>query len=126
MKLNLPKPVAKYLLIALISISVIFLIYTYVRLTNDRVFELAKEQAAENSIKPISTPYIKESIPKAEEQKAQKTNAASASSSTSDLISNRRFVAGKDTHVCMSELNTKVINNDVVKCAHDHYETISD
>lgn len=134
MKLNLSKPLVKYLVIASSAFIVFLLIYTYVKFTNDRVYELAKEQVVESDVKPES---IKEALniePMPPQSQPSASNAQTEAKSLSNSetfrietkgvenqANGKILITGKSAHTCMRELNTSVINNDVVKCTHDHY-----
>lgn len=127
-KLNLPKPLVKYLSIALSALVVFLLVYTYVKLTNDRVYDFAHEQVVQNDIKPE---HIRETLkepttlpPEAKASLGSKVLHAGTHMNTNSVdlkTTEKIFIAGKSAHTCMQELNTTVINNDVVKCTRDHY-----
>lgn len=132
MKLNLPKPIAKYLLIGLSALVGFLLIYTYVKFTNDRVYEFAKEQVVANDVRsePIKEALNTEPLPPPQSLPSANDEAKPLPSSVAfrteakgveNKASGKILIAGKSAHTCMRELNTNVINNDVVKCTHDRY-----
>lgn len=135
MKINLAKPVIKYLLIALSALIGFLLIYTYVKFTNDRVYEFAKEQLVENEVSPepvkeaLNTELmLQQSLPSVSDTQPEATKPLPGSEafrtdtkSVEIKPSRKVIMSGKSAHTCMRELNTNVINNDVVKCTHDHY-----
>lgn len=131
MKLNLPKPLIKYLLIALSAAIGFLLIYTYVKFTNDRVYEFAKEQVVNSEVKPeLIKEAIGAEIPPENLVNDIQPNVKPLPGSEAFRVdvksvenkkTGKRLIAGKTAHACMHELNTQVINNDVVKCTHDHY-----
>ncbi|HSI44303.1 MAG TPA: hypothetical protein VK949_08175 [Methylotenera sp.] len=117
MKLNIPKPVVKGILISIAAVCVFLIVYTYVKFTNDRVYEFAKEQVMETDEKtePVTSANPSINAPEKLGNTAIRTQTNSVDNKQKVLIS------GKSAHTCMRELNTTVINNDVVKCTHDHY-----
>lgn len=135
MKINLSRPVIKYLLIALSALIGFLLIYTYVKFTNDRVYEFAKEQVVENEVSPEpikeamntelmlqqSLPSVSDTPPEATKPLPGSEAFRTDTKSVEIKPSRKVMMSGKSTHTCMRELNTNVINNDVVKCTHDHY-----
>lgn len=134
MKLNLSKPLVKYLVIASSAFIAFLLIYTYVKFTNDRVYELAKEQVVESDVKPESIkealntepmpPQSQPSVNNAQTEAKSLSNSETFRTETKGVenqVSGKILITGKSAHTCMRELNTSVINNDVVKCTHDHY-----
>lgn len=121
-QLNIPKPLVKYMTIALSAVIVFFLIYTYVRLTNDRVYEIANEQSANNTEQ--AGPTLRHDTDSKLAANTDITGAITTPEQTSatEESNGKRFVAGKNPRICMRELHTNVINNDVVRCTHDHFE----
>lgn len=121
-QLNIPKPLIKYMTIAFSAAVIFFLIYTYVRLTNDRVYEIAYKEGADNSEQAEQAPRHE-----VDSKLAANIDITGAITSPEQTIvavesNGKRFVAGKNPRICMLELHTDVINNQVVKCTHDHYE----
>ena len=132
MKINLAKPVVKYLLIALSALIGFLLIYTYVKFTNDRVYEFAKEQLVENEVAPepakeafntelMLQPSVSDTLPEATKPLPGSEAFRTDTKSVEIKPSRKVMMSGKSAHTCMRELNTNVINNDVVKCTRDHY-----
>lgn len=121
-QLNIPKPLIKYMAIALSAAVIFFLIYTYVRLTNDRVYEIANKEGADNTKQSEQAPRHEADSKLA--ANIDITGAITPPDQTSAAVESngKRFVAGKNPRICMLELHTDVINNQVVKCTHDHYE----
>lgn len=120
-QLNLPKPLVKYMTIALSAVVIFFLIYTYVRLTNDRVYEIANQEGADN------TEQVEPARQEPDSRLAANINITDAitpanQANTAVETNGKRLVVGKNPRTCMRELRTDVINNEVVKCTHDHYE----
>lgn len=120
--MNIPKPIVKYIKIALSAVVIFFLIYTYVRLTNDRVYEIANKEGADNTeqVEPASRHETETRLA----ANTDITGAITTPDQTSIALESngKRFVAGRNPRICMRELHTDVINNDVVKCTHDHFE----
>ena len=133
MKLNLSKPFAKYALIAIYALIVFLLIYTYVKFTNDRVYELATEQVIKNAKKPELTKKASNIDSRPSVKLFSDTTSVEKPLSRSDAVrtdtrgvenkpAGKMFIMGKSAQTCMRELNTKIINNAVVNCTHDHYK----
>lgn len=131
-KLNLPKPVKKYLLMALAGVGVFILVYAYVKFTNDRVYDFAREQVLNNDSNPDSAKQVlgEQTIPSNTRDHAKAlTNNEAIRSPVNDVKNKANssiLIAGKSAHSCMRELNTTVINNEVVKCTRDHYIKLGD
>lgn len=132
MKLNLPKALVKYISIAILAVVVFYLIYLYVKFTNDRVYDFAADHVLQSEIKSEDeTSDGAEDSNKITEPKDIKKDAImdtedppADAKGVAYKTNGKKFVPGKSTHACMAELNTKVINNAVVQCAHDHYVSI--
>lgn len=124
--MNIPKPLMKYMTIALAAVVIFFLIYTYVKLTNDRVYEIADKQVADVESNPSSRHEADKANPIADIIiSAPTTLPVTANPANNAAVTDavgKKFVAGKNPRICMKELKTDVINNEVVKCTHDHYE----